>query len=112
MNPNLELLANLIPHFSLIHSSPGRIRVRVLPSIKEMKSHINLENFSDIDSIISKINGIQNVKFNKLIGSVTIIYDNSVFPEALWINLLNGVNLELISQKINQIAKDFDANRS
>ena len=53
-----------------------------------------------------KENNIKNVKFNKLIGSVTIEYDHEIFPKNLWEDLLKGQNLEEISTRVNEVAKE------
>ena len=67
------------------------------------KFHLNL---ASLDDMIAQINGIKNVKFNKIIGSVTIEYDHEIFPKNLWEDLLKGQNLEEISAKVNEVAKE------
>ncbi|OCR97038.1 HMA2 domain-containing protein [Campylobacter fetus] len=107
MSSNLNILNEILPYFSLIHSVPGRLRVRVSPRIKELQSSISLD---EIDKIIAKIDGINSVKFNKLVGSVTVLYDQDKFPEQLWNEMLNGRNLEHISKKIEEIKRSYNAN--
>ena len=87
----------------MIALTNGRLRVRVSPKIKELSSSVNL---ASLDDVIAQINGIKNVKFNKLIGSVTIEYDHEIFPKNLWEDLLKGQNLEEISTRVNEVAKE------
>ncbi len=61
---------------------------------------------ASLDDMIAQINGIKNVKFNKIIGSVTIEYDHEIFPKNLWEDLLKGQNLEEISAKVNEVARE------
>ncbi|MBE3606946.1 hypothetical protein CCAL13119_08390 [Campylobacter sp. RM13119] len=103
MDINLEILMQISSYFSKIAHTPGRLRVRVDPKIKDLSQSVNL---GELDSVIAKINGIKNVKFNKIIGSVTIEYDNEILPKILWDDLLEGQNLDQISVKINNIAKE------
>ena len=98
MQINVENLAKVASFFTPISHTPGRLRVRVNPKIKELSSNVNL---GSIDETIAKIDGIKNVKLNKIIGSVTIEYDHAVFPKNLWDDLLGGRNLEALSNKIN-----------
>ncbi|CAD7287770.1 hypothetical protein LMG7974_00651 [Campylobacter majalis] len=102
MSISVDVLARVASYFTPISHTPGRLRVRVSSAIKELKNEIDISN---LDEYITKINGIENVKFNKIIGSVTIQYDASVFAKSDWDNLLNGQNLDEISNKINKIAK-------
>ncbi|MDL0088185.1 HMA2 domain-containing protein [Campylobacter gastrosuis] len=99
-----EILIKIISYFTPISHTEGRLRVRVSPKIRELSGEVELNN---IDNLISKINGIKSVKFNKIIGSVTIQYDNLIFKKSEWDELLAGKNLEILSQKINDISKDI-----
>ncbi|MCD8213999.1 MAG: hypothetical protein LUC34_08175 [Campylobacter sp.] len=103
MNIQAQTLVQIASYFNVIAHTNGRLRVRVSPQIKELSNSLNL---GTLDDTIAKINGIKNVKFNKIIGSVTIEYDHEIFPKHMWEDLLNGQNLEQISQKINTVAKE------
>lgn len=92
-------------YLTLIHHTKGRIRVRVSPKIKEQKGNITLQ---DIEHIPEKIDGIKRVKINKVVGSITIEYDNSVFPDYLWKNLLNQENIEEIAEILNRLSKEVE----
>lgn len=102
MSINVENLAKIVKYFSPIAHTPGRLRVRLSSKIKELSGDLNL---GSLDEIITKIDGIKNVKFNKLIGSVTIQYDPAIFAPDVWDDLLAGRNLAKISEKIDKIAQ-------
>ncbi|CAD7286752.1 HMA2 domain-containing protein [Campylobacter suis] len=97
-----KLLVKIASYFTPVSHTPGRIRVRVSSEIKEFASS---ENLGSLDEIIQKIDGIKDVKLNKIIGSLTIHYDPKIFAKELWDELLEGKNLAHISEKINSIAK-------
>ena len=103
MDIKTQTLAQVASYFSMIAHTNGRLRVRVSPKIKELSSSVNL---ASLDDMIAQINGIKNVKFNKIIGSVTIEYDHEIFPKNLWEDLLKGQNLEEISAKVKEVARE------
>lgn len=86
-----------------IHHVKGRIRVRVSPKIKEHSSGITI---GDIETLPQKINGIKTIKINKIVGSITVTYDNEIFPYDLWEDLLEQKNTEDIFRILNQLAKE------
>jgi hypothetical protein len=90
-------------YLSKIHHVKGRIRVRVNPKIKEQAANIGL---SDIESLPQKIEGIKAIKINKAIGSITVTYDNAVFPYELWEDLLSGQNTQAIAEVLNSLVKE------
>ena len=94
---SVDKLIEIGSYLTLIHHTKGRIRVRVSPKIKEQSSGITLE---DIEDIPNKIDGIKKIKINKIIGSITIEYDNKVFPDKLWEDMINQENLEEIGTNI------------
>nr|MBP3724635.1 hypothetical protein [Campylobacter sp.] len=85
-----ELLEKALPHLSLVHSTAGRLRVRISPQIEQISNKFNP---SQIQNQILQIKGVKEIKFNKIIGSVTINYDYSIIPEDFWLDLLQGKNL-------------------
>jgi len=99
----VDKLIEIGSYLSLIHHTKGRIRVRVSPKIKEQSNNISLE---DIEDIPNKIEGIKRIKINKVIGSITIEYDNSVFPDSLWKDMINQKNLEEIAEILNKLTKE------
>lgn len=100
---NTEKLIELAKYFSVIHHIKGRIRIRVSSKIKELEGSVSL---SDIEELPSKIDGINTIKINKLVGSVTIEYDHEVFRKELWDNLIEGQNLEEVTHLINKLYKE------
>lgn len=101
----VEKIIKISSYLSKVHHIKGRIRVRVNPKIKEesKQSGITLE---DIQSLPKKINGIKSIKINKVIGSITVQYDHTVFPYELWEDLLASRNLEKISDVLNELEKE------
>lgn len=90
-------------YFSKIHHIDGRLRVRVNPAIKDEIEGVSLK---DIESISSKIAGIEQIKVNRVIASITIKYDSSIFSYQIWEDLLNQRNLEEILKEINRLSKE------
>lgn len=98
-----EDIIKIASYFSIIAHSPGRLRVRVNPKIKSEGGSITI---SDIEDLPNRINGIKSIKVKKIIASVTIMYDPSVFAPNLWEDLVKGQNLEELTQLINNLAKE------
>ena len=98
-----EKLVELSKYFTIIHHIKGRIRLRVNPKIKEQQSDVSL---SDIEDLTYQINGINKIKINKIVGSITIEYDSEIFRKELWGNLVEGKNLEEVTEIINKLYKE------
>lgn len=98
-----EDIIKIASYFSIIAHSPGRLRVRVNPKIKSEGGSITIE---DIEDLPNRIKGIKSIKVKKIIASVTITYDPSIFAPALWEDLVKGQNLEELTQLINNLAKE------
>jgi len=98
-----EKLIEISSYLTLIHNTKGRIRVRVNPKIKEQSDNVTL---ADIEDIPNRINGIKKVKVNKIVGSITVEYDNTVFPDTLWLDLLKQQNLNKITDILNELSKE------
>lgn len=101
----VDKIIEISSYLTLIHHTKGRIRVRVNPKIKEQSEDITLK---DIEQIPQKIEGIKKVKINKIVGSITIEYDNTIFPDYLWKNLLNQENVEEIAEILNRLSKEVE----
>lgn len=100
---DLEILAT---YFSIIHHSKGRIRLRASSKLKNAVE----ENSVDAQSLLEclkKIPAIKGIKFNKLIGSLSIEYDFNLLQPSFWESSLKGERLEEISQTINTMLKDL-----
>jgi len=98
-------LIELSSYFSIIHHTKGRIRVRVSPKIKQMNT--KSISIDEIKSLSQKIKGITSIKVNKIVGSITINYDNTIFSDSLWVDLIEQKNLEHITSIINKLSKEI-----
>jgi len=101
----VESIIRIASYLTKVHHTKGRIRVRVSPKIKDesKSSGITIE---DIKRLPEKISGIKSIKINKAIGSITVMYDNELFPYELWEDLLAQRNLEEISKILTQLEKE------
>ncbi len=99
-----EDIVRVSSYMSIIHHTKGRLRVRVSPKIVNESKNISLKG---MESLPSKIKGIEKFKINKLMGSITISYDNDIFPYELWEDLITGNNVEEITQKVNRLYKEM-----
>lgn len=104
MDISSEKIVEIASYFKVVHHVAGRLRVRVNPKIKELSNGICLE---DIEQIPKKINGIKSIKINKIVASITIEYDNAIFPKQTWEDLIERRNLEEITKKINELYKEI-----
>jgi hypothetical protein len=98
-----EDIIKIASFFSIIAHTPGRLRVRVNPKIKDESGNISL---SDIENLPNKIDGIINIKINKIIASVTITYEPTIFKPKHWEDLIKNENIEELSILINRLAKE------
>jgi len=98
-----EDIIKIADYFSIIAHSPGRLRVRVNPKIKNEGGNITL---ADIENLPNKINGIKEIKIKKIIASVTITYDPAIFEPRLWEDLIAHRNLDEVTKLINTLAKE------
>ena len=96
-------IINIAKFFSIIAHTPGRLRARVDSKNKDSGGNISL---SDIENLPNKIDGIINIKINKIIASVTITYNPKIFEPKIWEDLVNQKNLDEISILINNLAKE------
>lgn len=98
-----EDLLKLAKYVSIIHHSSGRIRLRVSPSIKK-----EAESFDEglLKSFPDEIDGIKSIKVNKLIGSITISYDEDIFPSSMWEDLVAGKANKDLLEKIQSLIKE------
>lgn len=98
-----EDIIKIASYFTIIAHSPGRLRVRVNPKIRNESGSISIE---DIEDLPNRIKGIKSIKVKKIIASVTITYDPAVFLPSLWEDLVKGQNLEELTELINNLAKE------
>jgi len=100
-----QKIVEIASYFTVISHTKGRLRVRVNPKIKDEVSDVSL---SDIETLPQKINGIKKIKINKIIASVTIEYENEIFPKEKWDDLINGENLDEVVKIIENLKKEIN----
>lgn len=98
-----EDIIKIASYFSIIAHTPGRLRVRVSPKIKQESGNITIK---DIEELPNKIDGINSIEIKKIIGSVKIMYDPNIFPSKIWEDLIKNENLEEITEIINKLEKE------
>lgn len=101
---NAEKLVELAQYFTIIHHIKGRIRIRVSSKIKEQQN--NGVTLSDIENLPQQIEGINKIKINKIVGSITVEYEHEVFKKELWDDLVEGRNLDEVTEIINKLYKE------
>lgn len=97
-------LLRLAKYVSIVHHSKGRIRLRVSLSIKKEADNFDVDRLQQ--SFSKDIEGIKSVKINKLIGSITICYDEDIFPYSTWEELIAGDVSDELMQKIQSLIKE------
>lgn len=104
MKITVEDIVRMTSYMSIIHHTKGRLRVKVNPQIKNEADDISLE---DIEALPEKINGIEKLKINKIMGTITILYSNDIFPYELWEDLIAGNNIDDITKRVNKLYKEI-----
>jgi len=99
-----QKIVEIASYFTVISHTKGRLRVRVNPKIKDEVTDVSL---SDIETLPNKINGIKKIKINKIIASVTIEYQNEIFPKEKWDDLINGENIDEVVEIIENLKKEI-----
>ena len=98
---DLEILSD---YFSIVHHTKGRIRLRASLKLKEVAKTSNPQ---EILKLLTKIPCILSVKFNALIGSLTIHYDSNIIEPKLLEDCIKGESLEKIAEIINTNLKEI-----
>lgn len=98
---DLEILSD---YFSIVHHTKGRIRLRASLKLKEVAKTTNPQ---ELLKLLEKIPCILSIKFNALIGSLTIHYDSNIIEPKLWEDCLKGESLEQIAEIINTNLKEI-----
>lgn len=65
-----------------IHNIPGRLRVKT-PILKN-----NLKEMEKADKLLQSIQGIEDIEFNSITGSVVILYDYNLIDSETILNIL------------------------
>src|SRR5574344_96638 len=98
---NSETIIRISSYFTIIAHTPGRFRVN--PKIVNEAQNISLD---DITNLPKKISGIEDIKINKIIASVTIIYNPTIFKPKLWEDLIKNENIDEIKEIVNNLSKE------
>lgn len=103
MDIDTDFLAKIADCFSIVHHTPGRIRLRANTNL----ATIATKERTDLLSSIKAIPFIKDLKLNLLIGSVTVQYDTSIFEPTLWESWLKKERLTEILALIKTHLKDL-----
>ncbi|TLD83567.1 hypothetical protein LS70_005300 [Helicobacter sp. MIT 11-5569] len=93
-------------YFSIIHHTKGRIRLRASQKLKTITQEKRL-NLKEILEILERIPLIVSLRFNPLIGSLTIHYDSDLLNPKLWEDCIKGESLEEIAEIINKSLREI-----
>ena len=86
--------------FKVVHSIPGRIRLKINNSSKIPKEATMYDKY--VIEGIKILDGIDNIEFNYITGSVIITYNPDKLNEKIVINWINHV-LNIVLENINFI---------
>ena len=96
----------LSDYFSIVHHTKGRIRLRASLKLKEVAKSKAI-NPQELLELLEGIPCIFSVKFNALIGSLTIHYYSNIIEPKLWEDCIKGESLERIAEIINTNLKEI-----
>lgn len=74
-------------YLTIIHHTKDRVRLRVDSGIEKSAQGLSVDTVYDLPQYIQ---GINKIKINKLVGSITVNYDSSIFAPSLWDEILKG----------------------
>lgn len=80
MDITIESLGKVADYFTIVHHTPGRIRLRASSNLVAAQS----AKRQDLLDLIKQIPFIIDFKLNMLIGSITLRYDTNRFEPMLW----------------------------
>lgn len=92
---DIPLIEKLSRKIEIVHHAPGRVRFKFEKSIIndiDSDSLLELENMGAVD-------GVRDVRLNKLAKSLAIAYDPKVIEPHIWEDLAGGVSPEEISKR-------------
>lgn len=84
---DLAALLGMRRHLSIVHHLPGRIRVRLGPSLWGGAARFDRDLFQNL---LDRLEGIRDVRVNKAVASVVIEYDPDQVPPDDWETLVRG----------------------
>lgn len=83
----LEPFLAMRRHLEIVHHVPGRIRVRVTTNLFNDVAKVDS---AVLDRVLGAIDGIEDVRVNRLAGSAVISYDTRKIQSSWWATLLTG----------------------
>lgn len=95
-----EDILKISSYFSKIHHTPGRLRVKIDKAILDEVKNVSLD---DITSLPSQVDGLKEIKVNKIMATATILYDALIFKPTLWDDLIAGENLDESVKVLNEL---------
>jgi len=93
-------ILNISTYYTKIHHTPGRLRVKINKSIVDEVKNVSLD---DITSLPKQVEGLNEIKVNKIMATATILYEKSIFAPSIWDNLIAGENLEEVVDILNKL---------
>ncbi len=107
MEINRDLLEKISDYFTIVHHTPGRIRLRVSSKLREDAKASSADTKNLIDTI-KKIPIIKDIKINLIVGSLTVQYDPELFDSSLWESWIKKERLDEILEVILKLKKELE----
>ena len=85
--PYADALIKMVPYFTTIHHTPGRLRVKIDAGIRAENPGIS---FDAVAGLQGRLEGLEQIRLNKVMATVTILYDPKRLPPEAWDALLAG----------------------
>ena len=82
-------ILNLLFKFEVVSDLPGRLRIKVNNFKKLPKEAVNFQ--SQAMEAVKRLDGVENVKFNFVIGTVLIEYDKDKIDSKAIVSWLNTI---------------------
>lgn len=93
IDTDLDKFLALRRHLKIAHHIPGRVRLRAGPSVfKELASI----DHSVVDRMLQAIDGIEDVRINKVAGSVVVVYAPDTVEPDHWHTLIDGEDADAL----------------
>ena len=104
-------ILNLLFKFEVVSDIPGRLRIKVNNFKKLPKEAVNFQ--SQAVEAVKRLDGVESVKFNFVIGTVLIEYDKDKIDSKAIVSWLNTIkklaldNMDLINSLEGKDEKEF-----
>ena len=84
---DVAMLLDMRSHLSIVHHLPGRIRLRLGPALWRRATQVNS---SVVRQIVTRLEGIHDVRVNAAVATVVIEYDPKQVQPEHWETLVRG----------------------